>query len=475
MADTTEAGLASLFTAQKRAFLGGQYPSLEERLKRLEALKGVCRTIRPQLGATLAQDFGSHDPTIGMLWELGGVLGRIRHATTHLARWLEPVEREEDPTFPGSRSHVRYQPKGVVGNMAPWNFPVDLTIGPLVDILAAGNRAIVKPSELAPYTGELVQKAVAEHFDAETVAVVTGGLDLAKAFARTPWDHLIYTGNPVVARSVMAAAAANLTPVTLELGGKCPSIVAPDRLNDDTFREILSVKAVKSGQVCLNTDYAMVPRARLEEALKLIASTWEQMFPTFVENPHATGIINERHYERLTSYVAEAKRKGARVIELNPGGETPSRERRKFPFTLVVDPDDSLTVMQDEIFGPILVVKTYGDLGEAIDYVNAHERPLALYVFTDDDAVVNRVLATTTSGGVSVNSIAVHVANPSLPFGGIGNSGMGYHHGYEGFQTFSHARAVFRRGEMNAWEMMRPPYTEQFAAIANALFDSEFG
>jgi coniferyl-aldehyde dehydrogenase len=219
----------------------------------------------------------------------------------------------------------------------------------------------------------------------------------------------------------------------------------------------------------------MVPRPRLEEALKLIASTWEQMFPTFVENPHATGIINERHYERLTSYVEEAKRKGARVIELNPGGETASRERRKFPFTLIVDPSDALTVMQDEIFGPILVIKTYGDLGEAVDYVNAHERPLALYVFTDDDAVVNRVLATTTSGGVSVNSIAVHVANPSLPFGGIGNSGMGYHHGYEGFQTFSHARAVFRRGEMNAWEMMRPPYTEQFAAIANALFDSEFG
>jgi coniferyl-aldehyde dehydrogenase len=475
MADTSETGLKSLFVAQKRAFLEAPYPALAERFERLEALKNVCRFIRPKIGEALAKDFGSHDPTIGMLWELGGVMGRIRHTSGHLERWLAPVERETDPTFGDSRSYVRYQPKGVVGNMAPWNFPVDLTIGPLVDILAAGNRAIVKPSELSPYTGELVKAAVAEHFDEKLVAVVTGGVDLAKAFAATPWDHLIYTGNPVVARSVMAAAATNLTPVTLELGGKCPSLVAEDRVTEETFREILSVKAVKSGQVCLNTDYTLVPANRLEDALKTIASLWGQMFPTFVGNPQATGIINERHYDRLYGYVAEAREKGARVIELNPGNEKPSREKRKFPLTLIVDPDDSLAVMQNEIFGPILVVKSYDTLAGALDYVNAHDRPLALYVFTDDEAVVDRVLGTTTSGGVSVNSIAVHVANPSLPFGGIGNSGMGYHHGYEGFQTFSHARSVFRRGEQNAWELMHPPYTEQFAAIANAVFDAEFG
>jgi coniferyl-aldehyde dehydrogenase len=475
MSDTSEAGLASLVAAQKRAFLKDPYPSCDERLARLKGVKEVCRAIRPVLGDALTKDFGSHDPTIGMLWELGGVLGRLKHTSERLAKWLEPVEREADPSFADSRSYVRYQPKGVIGNMAPWNFPVDLTVGPLVDILAAGNRAIVKPSELAPHTGELVKKTIAEHFAEDLVTVVTGGVELAQAFAATPWDHLMYTGNPVVARSVMAAAAKNLTPVTLELGGKCPSIVAKDRLTEDSFREILSVKAVKSGQVCLNTDYVMVPRASLESSLETMRTIWEGMFPTFVENPHATGVINERHYDRLVSYVTEAKKAGARVIELNPGNEAPSRERRKFPLTLVVDPSDDLAVMREEIFGPILVIKTYGDLPDAIEYVNAHERPLALYVFSDDDAVVARVLGATTSGGVSVNSIAVHVANPSLPFGGIGNSGMGYHHGYEGFQTFSHARSVFRRGESNAWELMRPPYTEQFAMIANAVFDSEFG
>lgn len=467
--------LQTAFEAQKRAFAREPYPSLTARLERLGRLKSACRSVREGLPGALRADFGSHDPSIGLLWELAGVLGRLHHTSERLGSWMEPAVRDADPAFPGSRAYVRYQPKGVVGNMAPWNFPVDLTLGPLVDILAAGNRAMVKPSELAPSSADLVHRAVAEHFAPEEVCVVTGDVELAREFAALPWDHLIYTGNPQVARSILKAAAPNLTPVTLELGGKCPAIVLPDRVTEDTFREILSVKAVKSGQVCLNTDYVCVPRAELENVVELLSRIWAELFPAFVSDESATGIINERHYERLVGYVAEAKRRGARVVELNPSGERPSPERRKFPMTIVVDPRDDLAVMQNEIFGPILAVKSYTDVQEAIDYVNAHERPLALYVFTEDASAVSRILGSTTSGGVSVNAIAVHAANPSLPFGGIGNSGMGYHHGYEGFQTFSHARSVFERGEANGWQPMRPPYTAEFAALANGLLDALFG
>ncbi|HMI93179.1 MAG TPA: aldehyde dehydrogenase family protein, partial [Polyangiales bacterium] len=399
------------------------------------------------------------------------VLGRIRYTSERLEQWMKPVERECDPSFGDASCAVWHQPKGVVGNMAPWNFPADISLGPLVDILAAGNRALVKPSESAPCCAELVRSAIAEHFDPEVVSVVTGEADLARAFAEVPWDHLIYTGNPAVARLVMAAAAKNLTPVTLELGGKCPTIVAPDRVNEDTVADILALKAVKSGQVCINTDYVLAPHDALERMVAIMAQTWSAMFPSFVANPAATGIVNERHYQRLLGYVAEARERGARVIEL--GDERASAERRKFPLTLIVDPADDLQVMQEEIFGPILPLKPYRTLDDAIAYVNGKPRPLALYVYTDDPNVANDVLMRTISGGACVNSVAAHAAVPSLPFGGVGNSGMGCHHGYEGFQTFSHARAVFKRGSVNTWELLRPPYGELLASVAAMVVDQE--
>jgi len=469
--NTTTSELHALFERQKRAFAANGCPTLAERLERLRALRAACKTVRAGIADALAQDFGSHDPSIGLLWELGGVLGRIRYTSERLERWMKPVERECDPSFGDASCAVWHQPKGVVGNMAPWNFPADISLGPLVDILAAGNRALVKPSESAPCCADLVRRAIAEHFDPAVASVVTGEADLARAFAEVPWDHLIYTGNPAVARQVMAAAAKNLTPVTLELGGKCPTIVAPDRVNKDTVADILALKAIKSGQVCINTDYVLAPHDALEDMVAIMAQTWAEMFPTFVANPAATGIVNERHYQRLLGYVAEARERGARVIEL--GEEAPSRERRKFPLTLIVDPADDLQVMQEEIFGPILPIKPYRTLDDAIAYVNGKPRPLALYVYTDDASVATDVLTRTISGGACVNSIAAHAAIPSLPFGGIGNSGMGCHHGYEGFQTFSHARAVFRRGSVNTWELLRPPYGELLASVAAMVVDQE--
>lgn len=468
---TSIAELHEAHARQKKRFAENPYPSLEERRDRLGALRRVCATVRQGIAESLAADFGSHDPSIGLLWELGGVLARLRYTSERLEQWMSPVERECDPAFGDARCYVRYQPKGVVGNMAPWNFPADISIGPLVDILAAGNCAIVKPSELAPHSAELVRKAVEKDFDPSIVTVVTGDADLARAFAEVPWDHLIYTGNPAVARMVMAAAAKNLTPVTLELGGKCPSIVAPDRVTEATIADVLAIKAVKSGQVCLNTDYMLVPETEVDRVVGMIQSVWLRMFPTFVENPSATGVINSRHFSRLMGYLEEAREKGARVVPL--GDERPSSDRRKFPLTLVVRPSEDLAVMRDEIFGPILPIVPYRTLDDAIAFVNARERPLALYVFTDDPATADKVLGRTISGGACVNSVAVHAALPSLPFGGIGNSGMGYHHGYEGFQTFSHARSIFRRGTVNAWEPIYPPYGEMLAAVVPMILDQE--
>lgn len=469
MHESTQAELSQLFDAQKRAWLADSYPSLEVRRERLTRLRAACAYARRGVAEALAADFGSHDPSIGLLWELSGVLGRIQYTSEHLPRFMAPSPRDGSPFFPDARCYVRYQPKGVVGNMAPWNFPVDISLGPLVDILAAGNRAIVKPSENAPHCAELVRLSIASAFDPTEVAVVTGGLPMAQAFAEVPWDHLIYTGNPAVARHVMAAAAKNLTPITLELGGKCPAIIAADRVTEDTCADILAIKAVKSGQVCINTDYVLAPHERLDDIIEQLRAIWARMFPQFVAAPNSVGIINERHYDRLTGYVAEAKARGVRVIEL--GGEAPSRAARKLPLTLVIDPPDDLALMRDEIFGPILPIKPYRAIEDAISYVNAGPRPLALYVFTDDAALAERVIAGTTSGGACVNSVAVHAAIPSLPFGGIGNSGMGAHHGIEGFQAFSHARAVFERGAINGFELLRPPWGEPLAAIAAMAVD----
>ena len=463
---TTAQELRSAFERQRAGFAAAPYPTLEERQAALSALRGACAFVTPRIARALVADFGSHDPNIGLLWELSGVLARIQHASEQLPRWLEPVDRGSEPAG-GARSYVRYQPKGVIGNMAPWNFPVDISLGPLVDILAAGNRAIVKPSELAPHCAELVRQAVAENFQPDHVHVVTGGVQLAEVFTRVPSTTEIYTGNPTVARKVLAAAAENLVPVTLELGGKCPTLIAPDRVNEDSLAEVLSIKAVKSGQVCINTDYLLVPRAELERTVTTLQSLWARMFPSFVASESATGIIDRRHFTRLQGYLTEAQARGVRVVQL--GHEAADLERRVLPLSLVVDPPDDLALMQEEIFGPILPIKPYDSLEQAIAYINAHERPLALYVFTDDEATADRVLSQTTSGGACVNAIATHASLPALPFGGIGHSGMGCHHGYEGFQTFSHARSIFRRGAVNPWELMRPPWGEALEAVAKAV------
>jgi coniferyl-aldehyde dehydrogenase len=353
----------------------------------------------------------------------------------------------------------------VVGNIVPWNFPFDLSCGPLVEMLAAGNRVVIKPSDYTPACAELLDEMVRATFDRDLVAVSVGGLELARTFPTLRWDHLLYTGSPEIGRVVAKAAAENLVPVTLELGGKCPAVLAEDSVDEETVRTVLGTKMIKNGQMCISVDYALVPRGQVDRFVELAQ---QLVGADYAAGPDNTGIISERHLDRLTGLVDEARAAGARVVPLGGEGDA---SRRQLPISLVVDPPAHLGVMTEEVFGPVLPVVPYDSLEQAVDHVNDGERPLALYVFSKDRDAAERVLATTTSGGACINTCASHAALPSMGFGGVGQSGSGRHHGIEGFREFSNPRGVFVRGEGDLTEAFLPPY----GATAQAIVDAVMG
>ncbi|MEA2424362.1 MAG: coniferyl-aldehyde dehydrogenase, partial [Thermoleophilaceae bacterium] len=412
--------LEQMVERQRAAFLADPFPSLEERQGLLQALAGMVLTHRTQIQEAMSADFGVHPTLATDLIEVLGVAGRAAYAAERLEKWMAPEAREADPQLYGSgRAFVMPQPKGVIGIIVPWNFPFDLSVGPLVEMLAAGNRVVIKPSEYTPACAEVLRDMVRATFDPDRVDVAVGGLELAKAFTRVRWDHLLYTGSPAIGREIAKAAAEQLVPVTLELGGKCPAIITGDSVDAETVKQVLGTKALKSGQMCITVDYCLVPRAQMEDFARLAVEHVRDSMPGFCTSESCTGIITTRHLERIQNLVEEARAAGADVRELEQAGE-PDPATRQLPMTLVLDPADDLGVMREEIFGPILPVKPYDSLDDAIGHVNAGERPLALYVFTKDEAVSDDVLRRTTSGGACVNAAAVHGALPSLPFGGIG-------------------------------------------------------
>jgi coniferyl-aldehyde dehydrogenase len=467
--------LDEIVDRQRAAFLADPYPTLGERLELLGALAGMLLSHRTEIEDAMSADFGVHPALATDLIEVLGVAGRAAYAAEHLEDWMAPEDRYSDPALYGSgRAFVQPQPKGVVGNISPWNFPFDLSVGPLVEMLAAGNRVVLKPSEHTPACSQVLRDMVRSTFDGDRVDVVVGGVELAKAFAHVRWDHLLYTGSPAVGREIAKAAAEQLVPVTLELGGKCPAILSEDSIDAESVKQILGTKALKNGQMCISVDYCLVPRTRLEEFAQLAADHVRDNMPEFISSESNTGIITARHLERLEGLLADAKAQGCDVRTLEDGGEV-DPERRQLPLSLVLDPSDDLAIMQEEIFGPILPVKPYDELDDAVGYVNAGERPLALYVFSGDEDVAADVLRRTSSGGACVNAAAVHGALPSLPFGGIGQSGSGRHHGIEGFREFSNPRAVFVRGEGDLIEAFAPPYGPTAEAVVNAAFGQAGG
>ena len=461
--EPTQADMQDILDRQKAAYIAEGVVSVETRIDRIDRAINILKQHGSKLSEAMAADFGHRSLDQSKLTDIDGGIGPLEHARKHLRKWMRPEKRKV--MFPlgllGARGRIEYQPLGVVGCISPWNFPVQLTFSPLAGIFAAGNRTMIKPSEFTEQTSGLMKELFEQAFDVEEVAVFTGGPDVGGAFSRLPFDHLLFTGATSIAKHVMKAAAENLVPVTLELGGKSPVIIGESADLELAATNIMAGKTMNAGQICLAPDYVMLPEGSRDEFVEHARNSIATMFPNIKDNPDYTSVVNERHFDRLNGYLDDARDKGASVVEINPANEDFSQqEHHRIPPTLVLDPTDDMKVMQDEIFGPVLPVKQYRDVRETIDYVNGRDRPLGLYYFGRNNAEKDRVLNETTSGGVTVNDVIMHVAQEDLPFGGVGPSGMGSYHGYDGFKNFSHAKAIYSQSKTvsKLAAAMRPPY-----------------
>lgn len=467
MQETPKEQMQDVLDRQRAAYLAEGVVSTETRIDRIERAINVLKKHETRLVEAMSADFGHRSEHQSLFTDIAASVGPLRHAQANVAKWRKPEKRKAGP-FPlnllGAKARVEYQPLGVVGVISPWNFPVNLTFSPLAGILAAGNRCMIKPSEYTPATSEAMRAGIVEEFDEEEIAVITGGPQTGGDFSGLPFDHLLFTGATGIAKHVMRAASENLVPVTLELGGKSPVVIGRSADIDKTTDAIMAGKMMNAGQICLAPDYVFVPTERMRDFVASSERAVAKMFPTLLDNPDYTSVINERHYDRINSYVEEAREKGAEVVEINPAGEDFRQQpNHKIPPTLVLNPSDDMAIMQEEIFGPVMPVKTYDQVDETIDFINDRDRPLGLYYFGNDDAEQEQVLTHTTSGGVTVNDVVMHVAQEDLPFGGVGPSGMGSYHGHDGFKTFSHAKAIFTQTKVNIAELagLRPPYGEK--------------
>lgn len=458
------ATMQDILNRQKAAHLRDGAPTAEQRIERIDRCIGLLVDNASAIEDALNTDFGNRSREATQLTDIAGSIGPLKHARDNLRKWMKGEKRKTTPAILGlfgAKAEVVYQPKGVVGVISPWNFPVNLTFAPLAGVLAAGNRAMIKPSEFTPATSELMKTMFGGVFSEEEIAVITGGPEVGQAFSELAFDHLIFTGATSIARHVMRAAAANLVPLTLELGGKSPVIISPSADMKTTAARIMNGKTLNAGQICLAPDYVLAPEDRVGEFVTEAKAAVTRMFPTIKDNPDYTAVVAQRHYDRIMGYIEDARAKGAEVVEIKPADEDLSQqEHRKIAPTLILNPTDDMTVMQDEIFGPVLPVKTYKTLSEATDYINQHDRPLGLYWFGTDDAEKEKVLASTTSGGVTINDVVMHVAQEDLPFGGVGPSGMGSYHGLDGFREFSHRKAIYTqlKKDIGPLVAMRPPY-----------------
>ena len=456
--------LAGLLQAQRSAFKAAPMPTLETRRRWLKRLRTLLVEQQQALIEAVSQDFGNRSADETLFAELLPSLQSIDHVSRHLRRWMKPSRRPLGIAFQPGSAQVIYQPLGVVGVIVPWNYPIFLAIGPLIGALAAGNRVMIKMSESTPATSQLMKELLASAFDEDQVAVVLGEADVGAAFSRLPFDHLLFTGATSIGRHILHAAADNLTPVTLELGGKSPAIVSHGVPLDDAAERIAFGKTMNAGQTCVAPDYVLVPQERVEGFIEAYRRVITRFYPQLADNPDYTSIINPRQQARLDHYLDDARDKGARVLPLFAEGQD-----RRLPHTLLLDVSDAMLVMQDEIFGPLLPIVPYRLIDDAIRYINDRPRPLALYYFGYDRGEQQQVVNHTHSGGVGINETLLHVAVCDLPFGGIGPSGMGHYHGHEGFLTFSKAKAVLRKPRLNMTRVLYPPYGKAMQKLLRRL------
>ncbi|KGW23774.1 aldehyde dehydrogenase family protein [Burkholderia pseudomallei] len=461
------ATLDALLRDQRAAYLRAPYPSWATRADHLRALRKMLLENRDALAAAINADFGHRAKEEVLMSEIWLAKEEIDEALKHGKRWIKPKSRTMNKWLRPARAKVMPQPLGVVGIVVPWNYPVLLAAGPLICALAAGNRAIVKMSELTPRTSQLFEELISKTFARDHVAVVNGDAQIGAAFSGLPFDHLLFTGSTNVGRHVMRAAAEHLTPVTLELGGKSPVIVGPRARFDAAVDAVITGKTLNAGQTCIAPDYVLVPRGKEAEFVARARARMARLYPNLSTNPDYTSIISERHFARLQRLASEAQQAGAQLHPLTDA--TPDPALRRLPPVLVTQAPDASQLMQEEIFGPLLPIVPYDTLDDAIAYVNARPRPLALYLFDEDRTTIERVMRDTISGGVTVNDTLMHIACGTLPFGGVGASGMGAYHGYDGFVTFSKMKPVLTQPRLNTRAMIAPPYGKRFAAILKLM------
>jgi len=451
-----ETRLWSLLAAQREAFLREGAPSLERRRADLRKLKAAILAHRRDIEAAVNADFGQRSTYETAIMEVMPTVTGIDYMHARLRRWMRPRRRHVAMQFQPGSARVLMQPLGVVGIISPWNYPASLALTPLATAIAAGNRAMLKPSEHTPKTSGLLAAMLRELFPEEQVAVVTGGPDIGEAFSALPFDHLVFTGSTQVGRAVMRAASANLVPVTLELGGKSPVIVDRDFPAARAASSIVYGKLANAGQTCIAPDYALVHECNLDEFVAALEAAIRAAYPAGTADSAYSAIISQRHHDRLTALIDDARCRGAKILEV--GAAPGSADARKLPPTLIIGATPEMTVMQQEIFGPVLPVIACRDIAGAISCINANPRPLALYLFSDDRAVIREVLDRTTSGNVTINDTLLHYAQDDLPFGGVGPSGLGAYHGEEGFRALSHAKGVFQQARWNLAGLIRPPF-----------------
>ena len=467
--DNPPASLERLLLIQRSAFEAERYPIVATRRDRLERLRRIVTQDESRFVAAIERDFGHRSAHETRLAELYIVGAEARHAIRRLSRWMKP-RRVATPwhLLPAS-ARIMHQPVGVVGIISPWNYPVQLALAPAVAAIAAGNRVMLKPSELTPATSSLLAELVSASFREDEFAVVEGDADIGQAFSALAFDHLFFTGSTAVGRKVAQAAAANLTPVTLELGGKSPAVFDATADFASSVPRLMVGKLLNAGQTCIAPDYALVPAARLDEFIAAATATVHDLYPQVSTNPDYTSIVNARHFARLTGLLDDARSKGARIMPLGEAGARTDTTPRRLVPTLVAGVTDDMAIMREEIFGPLLPIETYSTPDDAIAKINARPHPLALYWFGADRRHCERMLRQTLAGGVTVNDTLWHFAHEGLPFGGVGASGSGQYHGEHGFVTFSKAKPVYAQSRFAPTRLLYPPYGRVFERVLALL------
>jgi len=464
--EETKARMSVILELQKRLQTKQGAPDARLRKDRLTRAINLVLAHKDEFLSALSEDFGARSREMSLFTDISGAVGPLKQARTNVEKWMAPQKRTVTPSalgLFGARAEVRYQPKGVVGVIAPWNFPISLSFDAIAGAFAAGNRVMLKPSEYTPATSALMAQTIDLYFDEDELAVIQGGPDIGAAFAGLAFDHLIFTGATNVGRHVMRAAADNLVPVTLELGGKSPVVIGASADLEKTAARIMQGKTMNAGQICLAPDYVLAPKESVPGFVEASKAAVAKMYPTIKDNVDYTAIINQRHFDRITGMIADAKAKGGEIVTINPANEDfGQQEHRKIPPTIILNATDDMQVMQEEIFGPLLPVRTYSAFDDTVNEINARPRPLALYYFGDDNAESEALLNRTHSGGVTINDVIFHFAMDDLPFGGVGPSGMGAYHGHRGFIEFSHEKAIYRQISAELLAILRPPYGAAF-------------